>query len=326
MFCFGRKSGQYSINSYKKEPEPPVWQFTKYTTSTSFNSISFYLNHDGQQKEMQPKGKYVPETRQIPIPYGYCRYEKTGRYVWEDADFWIKWKNLLRECKHPDASSMSLLILGVMLYDGTVDIESNLKKGLHYLQRSAETGFPPAMYAYAMRLKDNNPLKVFYLERATMNGYFEGDEYLELAFLPDTTKLDYSSDDSKKSFIPNIPFGEIADPLKDMYKRFAEKEKNSFIVNKKKVSKYTALISEWELTRSKAFSHFKKIHDEERALVQEMVEARKLAKETSDKELLGRKKKTEEQKKRDDPDGSKERARTKNEMKFNRDCWINAYA
>jgi len=315
MFSFGRKKKEdYTL----LQEEPRKWNHENDTSS--YHPILNFLDDNG----IATCGT---------IEYG----NKNAKYflgVKENFDnLLIK---LIDECILPGACPIKLLIAGLIhFYDDYYDSynflrRDTIKKGLKYLERSAKQGFLPGIYAYGVALlkcgKEQHDLGLFYLKLAYERGYFWGDDYKNYITHYINYKrykyiIKYTNYDGRK-FFEIKKLENIKDPITNFCVEQIRKNVG-FFGNSKKVAKYETLISEWKSQREIYYAEYKKnTKDEEKRIYEEKEkhwdeecerqrEAAKLA---------------AEQEERNDPDGSKRRERTKNQIEFDRDCWINAYA
>jgi hypothetical protein len=195
------------------------------------------------------------------------------------------------------------------------------------LKRSAETGFLPGIYAYGVALlkcgKEQHDLGLFCLNLAYKRGYFWGDDYKNyITHYINYKKYKYNIKNTK---YVRQKFFEIKklknnDPITDFYERQIRKNVG-FFGNSKKVAKYENLISEWISQREIYYVKYKKNTKDEEDRIYE--EKQKHEDEEYERQRAAAKQAAEEAK-RNDPDGSKARERTKNEMGFNL-CWMSPY-
>ena len=296
MSCFGGKSGQYSITS---DVEPPIW---KKNGETSFDiPILKYLHDDGTASWHS-------------VTYGYVK-----NFVGTKEDFKEQLKNLIYECNLPGACPNKLLIAG--LYHCGLK-RNKSKKGLNYLRLSAETGFPPGIYAYGLALfhskknKYDLELILLYLKLAYERGYFCENDYRS-----------YNEDQGRhffqiKCWIKNSK--DIDDPVTKIFKKQIT-ENSGFFGNSKKVAMYKTLMSKWKSELEGYFLKYKQIAQDEnmRFYLEETKirdEKQKIRDEEERKKYQIRQeaeaaaeKAAAEKAERDDPDGSKRREKARAE-------------
>ena len=295
MVCFGRKQ------EYSPFQEPPIW---KKNGETSFDIPIFkYLHDDGTASWYS-------------VTYGCVK-----NFVGTKEDFKEQLKNLIYECNLPGACPNKLLIAG--LYHCGLK-RNKSKKGLNYLRLSAETGFPPGIYAYGLALfrcrknKYDLELSLLYLKLAYERGYFCENDYR--SFNEDQGIHFFQI----KCWIKNSK--DIDDPVTKIYKKQIT-ENSGFFGNSKKVAMYKTLISEWENQKDGYFLKYKQIsYDENRRVYLEEKKIRDEKQKIRDEEERKKYKirqeafdKALEEANRIDPDGSKRRQQFELEQAINRD-------
>ena len=301
MLCFGRKKKDYTPFH-----EPPIWD--KKNGETSFDIPIFnYLHDDGTASWYS-------------VTYGCVK-----NFVGTKEDFKEQLKNLIYECNLPGACPNKLLIAG--LYHCGLK-RNKSKKGLNYLRLSAETGFPPGIYAYGLALFHNKKNKydlefsLLYLFLAYQRGYFCGNDYRS-----------YNKDQGRhffqiKCWIKNSKG--IDDPITKIVEKQI-RENSGFFGNSKKVAIYKSLMSDWKKQKKKYFLKYQeiscdenwrfyleeqKIRDEEQKLRDEEKSKKyQIIQEAFDKAFD----KALEEANRNDPDGSKRRQKFEREQEINRD-------
>jgi len=271
-----------------------------YENGKTYHPISKFLNEYGTAIHDDVKHYLTGD-------YWKDRCKTESDFKSDEVEFNYHLTTIMSECIDPDACPYKLLIMGLMHKRGSHNIESNTDTGLNYLKRSAEKGFPPGMYAYAMALEDSNPQKIKYLKRATESGYFCGNNYD--GFL------------GSQYFYPvEKELYQIDDPVKDFYERQI-KENSGIFGNPKKVAMYEDLISKWKPERDGYLLKYEKLRKDEILLLKEEKQKRKdEEKQREEEEDLRKyeleqkaKKAAAEQAERDDPDGSKRRQKARDE-------------